>query len=85
MFVVGVPCVRMVSSCVSTTVRCAVSGVTNVSQQVDRLSSPTALLVNEVREPQSTQSAPLSPNVDKQESMSDHTTPTLSLTSNVHL
>lgn len=60
-FVVGVTRVRMVLPCVSTTVCYTVSGVTNVSHQVDRLSSPTALQVNEVREPQSTQSAPLSP------------------------
>lgn len=36
-----------------------VTEVTNVFHQVDHLSSPTAPLVNEVREPQSTQSSPL--------------------------
>lgn len=51
----------MVLPCVSATVCYTVSGVTNVSHQVDHLSSLTALQVNEVREPQSTQSTPLSP------------------------
>lgn len=57
-----VTCVYALSMCVrdSVTACCLVSEVTNVSLQVDHLSRPVALLVNEVREPQSTPSSPLS-------------------------